>query len=1362
MQGGAAGGLSQQQQQQLFQYLRNQIQQGLMTPDQARQRFQQAQANHARSFQDQNVTQPMQAGLPAGSMPANAAQQQIAALAAQRAQAAGNNQLHTMNPLQRAIQSQDPSHARQLNMIMAHNQQPPNGSTFASRVGQNLHPPGMGLPPGQQAPLSQGFVQPSPSVSAAALQTSPTPQTAQNSILGMQQILNNPQGLAQAQPAQLMSIYNQLMRSISDGEKLLTTAAAPTGDADAQRRNLFRVKLDGQRQFALRLQNLIKSKQRPGQGADAVQQTVNGAGLLDATARPSGIFGVERPPQHGSPAIHQATVNTAPPQRSIPTPQQTFAPHAATPQPNLSQMSPHAAATSLPYNGALAQVPGGATPQQALQNRPPSSQPSIQITKFLPLPEDRFKQYFAQFSSTIHLKISERDLMIENRVISLYNLHQAVNARSGYDAVTQNDEWPLIGAALGFTQFGGDGTQPARCGPVIAHRLQQIYNELLRRFDHAYLSNLMTRYKAQIQAQASSGQGPSTQALPQQVQQHQPSEADYQALRASILPNPPHISPETMGLLPRFSHTSGADLEAHHIPHNVIQYLEQHRDNLQRAAQDQNGFRFAISKNQVQPDNRGPLNQAAALQPMGQTPGQVNQQQMHQLQLQRQALAQSTSMFNGVGSLARPPTAQAMGPNIAAMNPQLTSGSSAGSSQSQPGSMPAPVNLNNMVGMNPAAPSAAPGNARMPTAQEEMAVKRWLDEVKRMTSAQSFENIENVNSLSVNDIDDYKRTLERLDHVLKSIENIMPIVFASSSSPPTSKRQEIAMRVFRMMHSTKFQLDELNKPNPRYVLELHTIRGMIQEADNMDKGLRHGLAVLGRQLPPAFPHASGPSAPQPPPSMAAPAFGQPATSAMPNAPAAAPRPPHAAVPPQRHQRKPSQAQTAGAAVSTPTPPPMHAVSTPTPQAATPSITAPSPQTPKSPGKGKAPAKPKPAPRRKSTKANTLDTSASTPATAATPASAPTPADGKGGHKRPHEDEGEGATPGGVSAPSPKRVKSEWEGVPNEEVRKRDEQAESVKTDDQALAFVESVTKFIDENPESAEAASNALDEILRACPPTGDFDDSTLSSFSGFGDLPPASPHHLPANDMMSEFLDLAAWDDTPTPDLVAGSSTNPSPESASDQDHPHTGNAGPSPQISNVKEEDMIRSTTWKEISGAPDPMFHSVPGWKWEGMMDTPEERGPSRQYRRRPHLSRASVLHSSRLIYYSLSPLAPHPLPLAPSASRFSVYRLLTYRIAAAAAPLRPVDILGFRFCAHYFWFSAVPSSPHLAFPFPRTILSCASPAVGSPCPPCAFSPFFSSAALCISTCCVGLLSTPRIHCRCCDEYLNADMCLCIVRT
>ena len=64
------------------------------------------------------------------------------------------------------------------------------------------------------------------------------------------------------------------------------------------------------------------------------------------------------------------------------------------------------------------------------------------------------------------------------------------------------------------------------------------------------------------------------------------------------------------------------------------------------------------------------------------------------------------------------------------------------------------------------------------------------------------------------------------------------------------------------MANAKSQLKELTKPNPRYVLELHTIRGMIQEADNMDKGLK---AVIQRTQSQTISRDGVASTPQPPP-----------------------------------------------------------------------------------------------------------------------------------------------------------------------------------------------------------------------------------------------------------------------------------------------------------------------------------------------------------------------------------------------------------------------------------------------------------------------------------------------------------------
>ena len=160
------------------------------------------------------------------------------------------------------------------------------------------------------------------------------------------------------------------------------------------------------------------------------------------------------------------------------------------------------------------------------------------------------------------------------------------------------------------------------------------------------------------------------------------------------------------------------------------------------------------------------------------------------------------------------------------------------------------------------------------------------------------------------------------------------------------------------MASVKSQLEELKKPNPRIVLWPQTIRGMTQEADNMDKRLR---AVIQRT--------------------------------------------------QAHQMLPC-----GILSAPQPPPPIPTVSTPTPQAATPGITAPCPQIPKSP-KGKAPARHK-----GPTKANNVETPTPAHTVASTPTSL-THVDAKGGGKRVRDDDIDAPTSGVSSASPPKRVKS---------------------------------------------------------------------------------------------------------------------------------------------------------------------------------------------------------------------------------------------------------------------------------------------------------------------------------------------------
>ncbi|KAH9972703.1 hypothetical protein BGW80DRAFT_339666 [Lactifluus volemus] len=550
------------------------------------------QASATVPFQEQAVPQHIPPTFPSGGMAGGPTQQQMSALS-QHAQSMANNQ---MNTLQRAVQAQDHPNTRPLNNLLTQSQQPPNGSaSFTARAGQNFHLPGSGLSQGQgQGSLQNLVVQPNPSAPSAGLQSSAPPSQAPSQ--GGQQMLslNN---IADAPLPHLINIFNQLARSVTEGEKTLQAL----GEPDPQRR----AKLDNQKQIMLRIREIITV--RRGRLNGDPQQAVNGASWLGAGQRPTGQYPTpERPPQHNSPSLHQASVNQVAPQRSIPTPQQNFAP-STTPQPNMTQMSPHVSTNGLPFNGGLATM-AGTPPQRSPQIAQTPSQQPIQTNMIPVLPEDKFKAFFANFARTAGIRATERDFTIEGRPINPWLLHRAVFSRGGFDSVSTNDEWPIIGAAVGFPTIG-PGDQPPRCVPLTAQRLQQLYRDSLRPFDQTYMHTVARLRNSQLSSVPS--QPPQPQAQPRQ-----PTEADYQAL-LSTTSESSLITPHAMSILSRFAHTSGADLEAHRIPRHIIAFAEQNRDHLQRTARNQNGFRATLTSTKApQLDNRVQFNQGSALQAM--------------------------------------------------------------------------------------------------------------------------------------------------------------------------------------------------------------------------------------------------------------------------------------------------------------------------------------------------------------------------------------------------------------------------------------------------------------------------------------------------------------------------------------------------------------------------------------------------------------------------------------------------------------------------------------------------------------------------------------------------------------------------
>jgi hypothetical protein len=231
--------------------LRTQIAQGLLTHDQARERLAMMQAS-TTPFQEQSIPQHMLPNFPTGGMAGGSAQQQVAALS-QHAQGSINNQ---MNTLQRVIQAQDSLNTRPLNMLLAQSQQQQNGPSFTSRVGQNLHPSGMGLPQGQGS-LQPNLVQPTPSVPSVNLPSSSAPSSHAPPQGGQQMHgLNN---MADASIPQLINLFNQLRHSVMEGEKSFLTASNSVGEADPQRQAV-RTKLDNQKQLMHRIRDIINAK----------------------------------------------------------------------------------------------------------------------------------------------------------------------------------------------------------------------------------------------------------------------------------------------------------------------------------------------------------------------------------------------------------------------------------------------------------------------------------------------------------------------------------------------------------------------------------------------------------------------------------------------------------------------------------------------------------------------------------------------------------------------------------------------------------------------------------------------------------------------------------------------------------------------------------------------------------------------------------------------------------------------------------------------------------------------------------------------------------------------------------------------
>ncbi|THH26990.1 hypothetical protein EUX98_g7197 [Antrodiella citrinella] len=309
-----------------------------------------------------------------------------------------------------------------------------------------------------------------------------------------------------------------------------------------------------------------------------------------------------------TPALNRGMPNmNGLPNRSMTTPLQMLNPGAQNPP----QTSPNMA--NMMANQQF--VPGTATAaaaQQVQNQQPGQPQPSDVMNAqrgptIQPLPKSTFLQAFRTWTTKQGIPKDERLLSWENRQIDLYALHCEVIKLGGAQRATTSDQWPYIGAKLGFVNFPGTDTEPARAGPGVAQHLQHVYKEFLAAFDSMYIGSMIARQRGMKaepgmnQPQAGPSQMPGMQNnISMQNGQPMPGNAvqtnsGFPAAAGGLNEGSLHGISQLVGVsdpqqiqhLLQWSMLSNEKLRQQGVPPHLVDKVELHRAILQRTYQGQ-------------------------------------------------------------------------------------------------------------------------------------------------------------------------------------------------------------------------------------------------------------------------------------------------------------------------------------------------------------------------------------------------------------------------------------------------------------------------------------------------------------------------------------------------------------------------------------------------------------------------------------------------------------------------------------------------------------------------------------------------------------------------------------------------------
>ncbi|KAI0073671.1 hypothetical protein K474DRAFT_1649179 [Panus rudis PR-1116 ss-1] len=850
----------------------------------------------------------------------------------------------------------------------------------------------------------------------------------------------------------------------------------------------------------------------------------------------------------------------------------------------------------------------------------------FQTTPHQPLDEAVFQKAHAQYLQKNRASIDEQLLNMDGRLINLYALHREVMQAGGYAALVRRaneDPWSIIAANLGFVNFPANGTEPARSGPGAATRVHQVYCMYLRGFDYAYL---MHKHGKSIQQNANDA-GPSSSGPGQNMKMN------GGMLQANIVQNHPmnpqaqrnpvaglsaitellrNMDPGKAQEMLSFASLSREQMQARGVRPDTINLVDTNRPLLQRLSQSQGQFHMSLKAAM----SNGQF--SANMPSGGPAPAEQQSSQAHQHQQSRQNMAQhmQANMAQQMLNQGQMNAAPAAGWNgqPSTMPPQM---------QGQQQMSQLSMNAQGHMQRGPVQPGQQQQPGRMPNRTEVLLHKGSMIVENMRREAQPIAVLQGPpRNLSEADKAQYPAAFAELLRLTTDIDKQLPM-FAVVL--PQSELKQI----IHIVANVSMQKNKLAQQTPQYYLDLPTIKhlqaSLATHWANVKRLLQNrpghdanggaqqqngahppGPPPSGAMQPPPVPsHMMQQQQPQSAPQQSQMSHQQPHQSQLqPSQPQPVPQPNVQHPPPSPAQTHSVTPQPAAASI----PPtsqgnvavqarkkpenqassPAASASTPVANPPTPTHVASSPQTPKSPktkAKPRQPAKSRKPTAGKNTAGPSQTPQASTPAgpssstaTAPSPApaaSAPTPtADSSAsteiGQKRRREEEPPTAGPSTQGSPS-KKLKTEWDGPVSEELAKKQQEVEEIKSNEDAVKFLEQKqNEVLQAGEEGVQDVNQTLQEILSVVDFTGmggmDFSGLNFSAIGDDGSRTTAGS--------IDDWLDLSSYpavDDSKaaTPDLVHTSSTNPSPESAPDSDANHgSSNSNDNAKIADNKDD--------------------------------------------------------------------------------------------------------------------------------------------------------------------------------------------------